>query len=206
MKPCLSPLSPKWENSTIKMYFWEQSEKYRDAASRTPWRSSPPTVQKTRYVPLLSAERTGCSATRLPVQRPARWSTALWKLQRLYKEEIKEDEPDLAGKERMTEAIKANSILFFGAYDEKALIGCCSVTVGFSTFNYLPSGVFEDFYILPEYRHKGIAHQLVQFARLESGVSSLTVGCADCDVQMYKALGFSIPIGNLLAFDWQIPV
>ncbi len=50
---------------------------------------------------------------------------ALWKLQRLYKEEIKEDEPDLAGKERMTEAIKANSILFFGAYDEKALIGCC---------------------------------------------------------------------------------
>lgn len=56
---------------------------------------------------------------------------ALWKLQRLYKEEIKEDEPDLAGKERMTEAIKANSILFFGAYDEKALIGCCSVTVGF---------------------------------------------------------------------------
>ena len=86
---------------------------------------------------------------------------ALWKLQRLYKEEIKEDEPDLAGKERMTEAIKANSILFFGAYDEKALIGCCSVTVGFSTFNYLPSGVFEDFYILPEYRHKGIAHQLV---------------------------------------------
>ena len=126
---------------------------------------------------------------------------ALWKLQRLYKEEIKEDEPDLAGKERMTEAIKANSILFFGAYDEKALIGCCSVTVGFSTFNYLPSGVFEDFYILPEYRHKGIAHQLVQFARLESGVSSLTVGCADCDVQMYKALGFSIPIGNLLAFD-----
>ena len=126
---------------------------------------------------------------------------ALWKLQRLYKEEIKEDEPDLAGKERMTEAIKANSILFFGAYDEKALIGCCSVTVGFSTFNYLPSGVFEDFYILPEYRHKGIAHQLVQFARLESGVSSLTVRCADCDVQMYKALGFSIPIGNLLAFD-----
>ena len=126
---------------------------------------------------------------------------ALWELHRLYKEEIKEDEPDLAGKERMTEAIKANSILFFGAYDEKALIGCCSVTVGFSTFNYLPSGVFEDFYILPEYRHKGIAHQLVQFARLESGVSSLTVGCADCDVQMYKALGFSIPIGNLLAFD-----
>jgi hypothetical protein len=27
----------------------------------------------------------------------------------------------------------------------------------------------------------------------------LTVGCADCDVKMYKSLGFSIPLGNLLA-------
>lgn len=126
---------------------------------------------------------------------------ALWKLQKLYKEEIREDEPDEAGKERLAEAVKTESILFFGAYDEKALIGCCSVTVGFSTFDYLPSGVFEDFYILPEYRHKGIAHHLVRFARQESGVSSLTVGCADCDVQMYKSLGFSISLGNLLAFD-----
>jgi GNAT superfamily N-acetyltransferase len=126
---------------------------------------------------------------------------ALWELHKKYKVEIGEDEPDLAGKDRLAEAIKAHRIFFFGAFDDEALVGCCSVTVGFSTFNYLPSGVFEDFYICPEYRHKGIAHQLVQFARLESGVSSLTVGCADCDVQMYKALGFSIPLGTLLAFD-----
>jgi len=126
---------------------------------------------------------------------------ALWELHKKYKVEIGEDEPDLAGKDRLAEAIKAHRIFFFGAFDDEALVGCCSVTVGFSTFNYLPSGVFEDFYICPEYRHKGIAHQLVQFARLESGVSSLTVGCADCDVQMYKALGFSIPLGNLFAFD-----
>ena len=126
---------------------------------------------------------------------------ALWELHKKCKMEIGEDEPDLAGKDRLAEAIKAHRIFFFGAFDDEALVGCCSVTVGFSTFNYLPSGVFEDFYICPEYRHKGIAHQLVQFARLESGVSSLTVGCADCDVQMYKALGFSIPLGNLLAFD-----
>ena len=126
---------------------------------------------------------------------------ALWELHKKYKVEIGEDEPDLAGKDRLAEAIKAHRIFFFGAFDDEALVGCCSVTVGFSTFNYLPSGVFEDFYIRPEYRHKGIARQLVQFARLESGVSSLTVGCANCDVQMYKALGFSIPLGNLLAFD-----
>ena len=31
---------------------------------------------------ILSAERTGCSVTRLPGQGPVRWSTALWKQQR----------------------------------------------------------------------------------------------------------------------------
>ena len=61
--------------------------------------------------------------------------------------------------------------------------------------------MFEDFYIRVDYRHRGIARQLVQFAYQESGVSSLTVGCADCDVPMYQALGFSIPLGNLLAFE-----
>ena len=126
---------------------------------------------------------------------------ALWKLQSLYKEEIGEDKPGEKEKERLRKAIEAGSIFFFGAFDQESLIGCCSVTVGFSTFGYMPSGVFEDFYILPEYRHKGTARRLVQFARQESGVSTLTVGCADCDVQMYKSLGFSIPVGNLLAFD-----
>ena len=126
---------------------------------------------------------------------------ALWSLQKLYKAEIGEDEPDGAGKDRLEQAIKTGRILFFGAFDDKTLIGCCSVTIGFSTFNYLPSGVFEDFYILPAYRHRGIARQLVQFARRESGVFSLTVGCADCDLQMYESLGFSIRLGNLRAFD-----
>ena len=84
--------------------------------------------------------------------------------------------------------------MFFGAWDDTALIGCCSITVGFSTFDYAPSGVLEDFYIQPEYRHKGVARRLVQFAYRESGVRSLTVGCADCGVQMYQALGFSIPL------------
>ena len=126
---------------------------------------------------------------------------ALWELQKRYKAEIGEAEPGGAEKDRLAAAIEAGSILFFGAFDQNTMIGCCSVTVGFSTFNYLPSGVFEDFYILPAYRHSGIARQLVQFARRESGVSSLTVGCADCDLHMYESLGFSIPLGNLLAFD-----
>ena len=125
----------------------------------------------------------------------------LWLLQKMYKAEIGEDEPGETEKERLAEAISDSGILFFGAWDGDRLVGCCSVTMGFSTFDYLPSGVFEDFYILPEYRHRGIAGELVRYAKRTSGVSTLTVGCSDGDVPMYRALGFSVPIGNLLAFD-----
>ena len=126
---------------------------------------------------------------------------ALWELQKRYKAEIGEEEPGEDAQDRFADAIENDAILFFGVWDENALIACCSVTVGFSTFDYRPSGVFEDFYICSAYRHQGIARQLVQFAYRESGVSSLTVGCADCDVNMYQSLGFSIPLGKLLAFD-----
>ena len=126
---------------------------------------------------------------------------ALWELQKLYKAEIGENEPDVEGKARLAKAIDGNRIIFYGVWEENSLVGCCSVTVGFSTYDYMPSGVFEDFYIRPEYRHQGIARRLAQFAYRESGVSSLTVGCADCDVKMYQSLGFSVPLGNLLAFE-----
>ena len=125
----------------------------------------------------------------------------LWELHQAYKAAIGEGSPSGENCGRLKAAMEKDQILFFGAWDEEKLTGCCSVTVGFSTFNYQASGVFEDFYILPEYRHRGIARQLVQFAFRESGVRSLTVGCADCDVQMYQSLGFSVPLGNLLAFD-----
>lgn len=124
----------------------------------------------------------------------------LWELQKAYKAEIGEDEPGEQECARLASAIQKGQITFFGAWDKEALIGSCSIAVGFSTFDYAQSGVFEDFYIYPEYRHRGIARQLVHYAYQESGVSSLTVGCADCDVPMYQALGFSIPLGNLMAF------
>ena len=125
----------------------------------------------------------------------------LWALQKGYKAEIGEEEPGEEARARLARAMEREQILFYGAWDGEALVGCCSVTRGFSTFDYRPSGVFEDFYILPGYRHKGIARQLVRFARRESSVSSLTVGCADCDLALYRALGFAIPLGNLLAYD-----
>ena len=126
---------------------------------------------------------------------------ALWELQKAYKAEIGEDMPTEQHLNRLKDAMGKNCILFYGAWDGTILIGCCSITIGFSTFNYASSGVFEDFYIRPEYRHKGIARELVKYARKDSGVSSLTVGCADCDVKMYQSLGFLIRLGNLLAFE-----
>jgi len=125
----------------------------------------------------------------------------LWELQTAYKAEIREDAPTAQDRVRLQAAMEQNQIVFYGVWNAETLVGCCSVTVGFSTFLYGPSGVFEDFYIRPEYRHQGIARALVRFARKDSGVSSLTVGCADCDLPMYQSLGFSIPLGNLLTFD-----
>ena len=122
-------------------------------------------------------------------------------LQLGYKQEIGEDRPTDENFDSLCEAISTEQILFYGCIDEGGLIACCSITPTYSTFNYQIGGMFEDFYIVPEYRHRGIARQLVGFAYRESGVGSLTVGCADCDVKMYRSLGFTIPLGNLFAFD-----
>lgn len=125
----------------------------------------------------------------------------LWELQKQYKAEIGEDIPNDISKKRLKDAISKGEILFFGAWAGDALVGCCSITVGFSTFDYMPSGTFEDFFICPDFRHKGIARKLVQFAYKSSAISSMTVACAQCDIQMYKSLGFSIQLGNLFAFE-----
>jgi GNAT superfamily N-acetyltransferase len=122
-------------------------------------------------------------------------------LQTRYKLEIGEDKPTDENMRSFFKAIKQEQILFFGCFDAEKLVACCSVSPTYSTFNYCRGGVFEDFYIIPEYRHKGIARHLVQYAYQESGVSSLIVGCANCDIKMYNALGFRIPLGNMLAFE-----
>lgn len=128
-------------------------------------------------------------------------SDQLWELQKAYKAEIGEELPGEQERSRLVTAVEKGQIMFYGAWDDAVLTGCCSVTVGFSTFDYALSGVFEDFFIRPEYRHQGIARKLVRYAHQESGVNSLTVGCADCDVEMYRSLGFRICLGNLYAFE-----
>ena len=125
---------------------------------------------------------------------------ALLPLHLAYKEAIGEDAPTESELAALKDAIALDRILFFGCRDDGKLVGCCSVSITFSTFCYGPCGVFEDFYLLPAYRHQGIARKLVRFAYEASGVASMTVGCANCDAAMYQALGFQTPIGNLLAY------
>lgn len=126
---------------------------------------------------------------------------ALLPLHTAYKAAIGEAVPTSADAARLRDAIRQGSITFYGCEAEGVLAGICSVTRGFSTFNYQPCGVLEDFYILPEFRHRGLARGLVRFARQQSGVGSLTVGCADCDRDMYVSLGFSLPLGCLMAWE-----
>ena len=54
----------------------------------------------------------------------------------------------------------------------------CSVVKCFSTFAYTDIGVFDDFYIEPAFRGKGIARMLAQAAQKwsqENALASLTV-------------------------------
>ena len=121
-------------------------------------------------------------------------------LQTAYKAEIGEAAPTSAEFESLKEAIEKGQIHFYGCRCDNALVACCSICYTYSTFHYGKAGVFEDFYIQPKYRHQGIARKLVSFANEQSGVGSLTGGCADCDLPMYQSLGFRIPLGNMLAF------
>ena len=120
-------------------------------------------------------------------------------LQTAYKAEIGEEAPDDAAFLRLRTAVSEKEIMFYACEHEGEMIAMCSVCRTFSTFDYRPSGVFEDFYIHPDYRKKGAARALADFAARESGASTLLVGCAPCDEGMYRSLGFDAPLGRLLS-------
>ena len=129
-----------------------------------------------------------------------------WQLKKLengFLREIGEQILTKEKQEQLAQAIRAGKITFFMARRDDRAVGMCSVVQCFSTFSCADTGVFEDFYVEPAFRKKGIARQLVQAAQVwsrEQGISSLTVCCAPCDEKMYQSLGFETQLGTTWAY------
>lgn len=128
-----------------------------------------------------------------------------WQLKKLengFLTEVGEEALTEEKQKRLAEAIRAEKISFFLAMRGTRAVGMCSVARCFSTFSCGDIGVFEDFFIEPVFRRKGIARKLAQAAQAwcrENGMASLTVSCALCDEGMYRALGFALPLGQSFA-------
>lgn len=128
-----------------------------------------------------------------------------WQLKKLengFKKDIGEESLTEEKQERLQQAIKEGKITFFIAKRGYRAVGMCSVVPHFSTFVCKDTGVFEDFYVEPVFRKKGVARMLAQAAQRwsrEQGLSSLTVCCAPCDAQMYQSFGFDVSLGKTYA-------
>ena len=128
-----------------------------------------------------------------------------WQLKKLengFLKEIGEAPATEEKQKQLAKAIRDGKIIFFMAKRGFRAVGMCSVAKCFSTFACTDIGVFDDFYIEPVFRRKGIAKMLTQAAQRwsnENGLASLTVTCAPCDEGMYQALGFDTRLGSTFA-------
>lgn len=132
---------------------------------------------------------------------PEDWQ--LGKLENGFLKEIGESPATKEKQERLAQAIRDGRITFFMAKRGYRSVGMCSVAKCFSTFSCSDTGVFDDFFIEPVFRGKGIARKLTQTAQewsRENGIASLTVTCAPCDEKMYQALGFDTHLGTTFAY------
>lgn len=125
-----------------------------------------------------------------------------WQLQKLengFLKEIGEQALTEEKQAQLQQAVRHGRITFFVAKRGHRAVGMCSVARYFSTFACTDTGVFEDFYIEPVFRGKGIARKLAQAAQKwckEKGIASLTVCCAPCDEGMYQSLEFDTRLGT----------
>lgn len=117
--------------------------------------------------------------------------------------EIGEEPMDEKREKALCQAVREEKIHFFVALDGQNAVGMCSVATCFSTFTCGEVGSFEDFYVVPAFRGRGIARLLARTAQrwcLDHEILSLSVTCAPCDEAMYKALGFQTPLGKTYAY------
>ncbi len=131
---------------------------------------------------------------------PTDWQ--LLKLENGFKKDIGEEALSEEKQKQLQKAVKEGRITFFVARRGYRAVGMCSVARCYSTFSCSDMGVYEDFYIEPAFRGRGIARKLAQAAQTwcrDKGISSLTVCCAPCDEKMYQALGFDICLGTTFA-------
>ena len=128
-----------------------------------------------------------------------------WQLKKLengFLKEIGESPATEEKQEQLVQAIRDGKITFFVAKRGYRAVGMCSVAKCFSTFACTDTGVFDDFYIEPVFRKKGVARMLAQAAQdwcKENGLASLTVCCAPCDEGMYQTLDFDTRLGATFA-------
>ena len=134
------------------------------------------------------------------LKNPTDWR--LLKLENGFKKEIGEEFLTKENQKQLQRAVKEGKITFFIAKRGSRAVGMCSVAKYYSTFSCSDTGVYEDFYIEPVFRGKGIARKLAQAAQTwcrQNGIASLTTCCAPCDEKMYQALGFDICLGTTFA-------
>lgn len=127
----------------------------------------------------------------------------LKKLENGFLQEIGEQALTEEKQGQLAQAIREGKIIFFVAKRGYRAVGMCSVAKCFSTFACSDTGVFDDFFIEPAFRKKGIARQLALAAQAlcrEHGIASLTVCCAPCDQDMYRSLGFDTHLGTTYAY------
>lgn len=135
-----------------------------------------------------------------PLSDPEDWQ--LKKLENGFKKEIGEEALTDEKQRQLQQAIKQGKITFFVAKRGYRAVGMCSVAKYYSTFSCSYTGVYDDFYIEPAFRGKGIARQLARAAQTwckDSGISSLTVCCSPDDEKMYQTLGFEMGLGKTFA-------
>ena len=131
---------------------------------------------------------------------PTDWQ--LLKLENGFKHAIGEALLTKNQQNQLQQTVREGSITFFMAKRGYRSVGMCSVVAYYSTFSCSNVGVFEDFYIEPAFRNRGIARMLAEAAQSwcrENDIASLTVCCAACDEAMYQALGFNTSLGTTFA-------